>query len=266
MRQSVLSWHLRVVLLVLGVVGCTPEPQFYLDAEQLLDPNSCQGCHPAHYEQWSGSMHAYTGIDPIFRAQNRAGQLETDGELGSHCVSCHSPMAVRANATEDGLNLSEVDPALRGVTCAACHLVERIETDHNAGHVMATDGKLRGGIMNPIANPAHDSGYSTIHDRNQLSSSEMCGSCHCVWSSNEVHVERTLHEWRETVFATGDLTRQTCGNCHMRGYDGIAATTGGLPVRRLHDHSWPGVDTALVEFPQRERQSALIQEELNNSL
>ncbi len=246
--------------------GCIEEPRFRLDERELLDPESCRGCHPEHYQQWSGSMHAYTGVDPLFAAQLRLGQEETQGELGDHCVSCHSPMALRAGVTEDGLNLDEVEPYLRGITCAACHLVEGVFRDHNAGHSMADDGRLRGGIMHPVENEAHDSAYSLVHDRNSPDSSELCGTCHCVWSSNEVHVERTMDEWRETVFSTYDLTRQTCSNCHMRGRDGAAAVTEHLPVRRLHDHSWPGVDTALIDFPEREQQAEMIQRELDSSL
>lgn len=260
------------VVILLGA-GCGAEDDGRLDADELLEPEACRGCHPVHYEQWSGSMHAYTGVDPVFAAQLRLGQEDTNGELGSHCVTCHSPMAVRAGATDDGSNLEDVPSHLRGITCAACHLIDAVTSDHNAGHVMATDEDLRGGILDPVPNRAHGSVYSLVHDRNSLLSSEACGTCHCVFNSNGVHVERTLHEWRATVFATGDLTLQTCGQCHMRGTDGVAAVSDGLggtaadmPIRRLHDHSWPGVDVAAIEFPQREEQEALIQEELDTSL
>jgi transposase len=40
------------------------------------------------------------------------GQRETDGALGTLCVGCHAPMAVREGATADGLDLDEIDPAL----------------------------------------------------------------------------------------------------------------------------------------------------------
>ncbi len=261
------------LLLLLATAGCAASPGLDLDAEALLDPESCRGCHPVQFEQWSGSMHAYTGIDPLFLAQLRLGQEDTNGELGDHCISCHSPVAVRAGATVDGSNLPDVPAYLRGVTCAACHQIDSVSRDHNASHVMATDDNLRGGILDPVQNTAHGSVYSFAHDRNSRISSDTCGTCHCVFNKNGVHVERTLHEWRDTVFATGDLTVQTCGQCHMRGVDGVAAVSDGagrtaeqMPIRRIHDHSWPGVDTAALDFPQRDRQVELIQDELDTTL
>ncbi len=261
----------RALVLLLLVAGCAAPTGPTLTGDDLLDPESCKSCHPTHYEQWSGSMHAYTGFDPVFMAQLRLGQEETGGELGDHCIGCHSPMAVREGATDDGLNLDEIEPYLRGITCAVCHLVDSVPVEHNAGLLMATDENLRGGILDPVENTAHGSVYSLVHDRNSRLSAAMCGTCHCVFNSNEVHVERTMDEWRETVFATGDLTAQTCSNCHMRGSDGPVATSDGaggvdLPIRRMHDHSWPGVDVAAIEFPQRAEQKELIQGELDTSL
>src|SRR4051812_42737985 len=62
--------------------------------EKLLDPETCKECHQKHFEEWSGSMHAYASKDPVFRAMNERGQRETNGELGDFCVKCHAPMAV----------------------------------------------------------------------------------------------------------------------------------------------------------------------------
>src|SRR5207302_10047877 len=76
--------------------------------EQLLDPMTCNTCHDVHYREWSGSMHAYASTDPVFRAMNRRGQRDTQGALGSFCVNCHAPLAVREMATADGLNLEQV--------------------------------------------------------------------------------------------------------------------------------------------------------------
>src|SRR5271154_2017340 len=76
-----------------------------LTQAQLLDPLSCQGCHPDQFSQWSGSMHAYSSKDPVFVAMNQRGQRETNGQLGSFCVKCHAPMALHEGATTDGLNL-----------------------------------------------------------------------------------------------------------------------------------------------------------------
>ncbi|HEX2878248.1 MAG TPA: multiheme c-type cytochrome, partial [Polyangiaceae bacterium] len=99
--------HLLVTVLITGLAavalsgcdGTTPPlsdadaggPVTALTQEQLMDPRTCQGCHPMHYEEWRGSMHAYASMDPVFHAMNQKGQQETAGALGDFCVSCHAP-------------------------------------------------------------------------------------------------------------------------------------------------------------------------------
>src|SRR5688572_10024849 len=95
------------LLLSLGCSEGTAERR-YPAAEELYDSQRCAGCHPSHYDEWSASMHAYAARDPVFIAMNQRGQEETGGALGSLCVNCHAPMAVRTGATVDGLNLDQV--------------------------------------------------------------------------------------------------------------------------------------------------------------
>jgi hypothetical protein len=120
----------RAAVAAVLLAACAGEPK--LDRQALLDPETCRTCHPDHVDAWSGSMHAYAADDPVFRAMNARGQRETDGALGDFCVRCHAPMAVRDGATTDGLNLDEVDPALKGVGCFFCHSVDAVEGDHDA--------------------------------------------------------------------------------------------------------------------------------------
>ena len=105
--MSLAAVQTRVLLLgALALVACSssspPPTQTMLTRDQLLDPASCQGCHPDQFSQWSGSMHAYSSKDPVFVAMNQRGQRETDGGLGSFCVQCHAPMALHEGATTDG--------------------------------------------------------------------------------------------------------------------------------------------------------------------
>ncbi len=87
--------------------ACTsPSPRE--SPEALYDPKSCAGCHPDHYREWSGSMHAYASTDPVFRAMNVRGQRDTHGDLGDNCVTCHAPLAVELGLTNSGLDLAEV--------------------------------------------------------------------------------------------------------------------------------------------------------------
>lgn len=258
------SIHKGLLLLIVGgLAACTSG----LSKEELMRPEACQSCHPEHYRQWAGSMHAYAALDPVFLAMNKRGQRETNGALGDFCVKCHAPMALRTGATTDGLNLEEVPSHLKGVTCYFCHQVDEVTGDHNAQLSLADDGVMRGGIDDPVENTAHASQYSGLHDRNNIDSAKLCGTCHDIVTQNNVHLERTYKEWQATLFANDTPGEKlTCSNCHMRGSPGVVADYEGVVQRRVHDHSMPGVDVALTDFFEIEAQRELIQAELDNTL
>src|SRR5436309_7291424 len=119
-----------LALIVSGACGSGPSTRF-LDREALMDPEACKTCHPTAYQDWSGSMHAYSSEDPVFRAMNKRGQRDTNGGLGDFCVKCHAPMAVQLGMTPDGLNLDDLPPKLKGVTCYFCHAAESVDGTHN---------------------------------------------------------------------------------------------------------------------------------------
>ncbi len=246
-----------LVGLGLGLGACHSQP---LDAiEDLENPETCKQCHPQHYDQWSGSMHAYASIDPVFVAMNKRGQREA--QLGTFCVQCHAPMAVALGLT-DGTDFdpTTLPPQALGVTCYFCHNVEKIEADHNNGIVLALDQTMRGGTQNPVHSPAHDSVYDKAMDGSLLRSSEMCGSCHDVITPapNNIELERTYSEWQGSLFAMPDpehpSTEDSCGGCHMQSSTDVIADGPGLDVgtRYLgyHEHVWPGIDQAMTPgFP-----------------
>jgi len=254
--------------IVVAGTGCSDrdEPKT-LDREALMKPSSCEPCHAEHVKQWEGSMHAYAAEDPVFVAMNAFGQDATNGELGDFCVSCHAPMAVRTGATSDGLNLDTLPEHLKGVTCYFCHSVESVTGNHNNPLVLADDDVMRGGLTEPVENPAHHSAYSPLHDRQEHASASACGSCHDIVTQAGVHLERTFAEWNASLYSNQVPGQQlTCGNCHMNGRDGVAADFDGVPLRRVHDHSMPGVDLAVTNFPQREAQQTRVTEFLDGTI
>ncbi len=249
-----------------GLVACTGDDTG-LDREELMDPESCVGCHPAHHEEWSGSMHAYASRDPIFRAMNARGQRETGGELGDFCVSCHAPMAVREGSTVDGLNLDEVPDGQQGITCFFCHSIDGMDGDHNAQVTLSDDLSMRGGFADPVENAAHSSSYSPLHDRNTSDSAALCGACHDIVTPTGVFLERTFQEWSSSLYAHEEDGRfQTCGRCHMEGRDDLAGEGFEAPERRVHSHAMAGVDTALNDFPEQEVQAELVQRSLDTTV
>jgi nitrate/TMAO reductase-like tetraheme cytochrome c subunit len=243
--------------------------------DKLLDPETCNECHQDHYKEWSGSMHAYSSEDPVFRAMNARGQEETHGDLGDFCVKCHAPMAVAEGETTDGLNLDSVPKELQGVTCYFCHNVKEVQDTHpnNNPLLLANDTTMRGPISDPVRYSAHESEYSESFNSRQLApSSKMCGACHDIvvpghfsGAPADVPLEQTYAEWQQTVFAVDGPPGLSCGGCHLNAMvmQPVAAPPNSkitMPVRAArHEHLFAAVDSAHGDFPEKDAQLAAIQ-------
>lgn len=257
--------------LVIWLLACTstqtPEPEPELKRADLLNPQNCQVCHADQFQDWAASMHAYASDDPVFQAMNARGQRETQGKLGTFCLNCHAPQAVKDGIVQGNEDLSKLAPAYRGITCYYCHAVESVTDTHNNPLQLATDLVMRGPIADPLHNTAHRSGYSPLHDRDQLASATLCGSCHDLQTTLGAHLERGFEEWQKSVFnqAPGG---NTCGQCHMpqSTVQKPVAQYPGAPIRRVHSHLFPGVDVALTPFPDHELQRTETQQFLDTAL
>ncbi|HTJ41259.1 MAG TPA: multiheme c-type cytochrome [Kofleriaceae bacterium] len=262
---------LVITLLLLSACGGTDT---YLSKEELMKPETCMQCHADHYTQWSGSMHAYAANDPVFLAMNARGQKATNGALGDFCVTCHAPMALKLQLTTDGTNLDQVPQYAKGVTCYFCHTVEDVTDDHNNPLTLADDDVLRGGIVNPVASPAHRTARSPYLDSHATESASMCGACHDVRTPAGVHLERTFAEWKTTIFGQDNpRTHLSCGTCHMFATDGVVTSGPGavgldVPLRPLgvHEHTFAGIDTALTDWPEKDAQRAAIDRDLGPAI
>ena len=95
----------HLILIVVALAACGDDKY---EIAKLQDPNTCLDCHPTHFTDWSGSMHAYASTDPVFIGMHKRGQRETGGALGLFCINCHAPMAV-ANGTITEANVESFD-------------------------------------------------------------------------------------------------------------------------------------------------------------
>ena len=260
---------MKFVILIALLVACGDDKY---SVALLEDPNTCKTCHPKHYDQWSGSMHAYASEDPVFVAMNARGQREA--QLGTFCINCHAPMAVKLGLS-DGTNYdpATLPPEAKGITCYFCHNVDKVTDDHNNGLVLAMDQTMRGGASKPADTPAHNS----LDDKNLMASesngSTMCGSCHDIITPApaSVHIERSFAEWKTTIFTASGINGLTCSKCHMRPVvDGVIAEGPGLDVGNrplgFHPHTFPAVDQAMTPFPFTDVQTAAIQDILEPAL
>jgi hypothetical protein len=282
--------------LALGALGCSqgnqgnkPPPSFDgASRAKLLDPATCANCHPDHYADWSMSMHAHAADDPVFLAMNARGQRETNGALGTFCVGCHAPMAVRDGKTKDGTDLASLPPAYRqGITCFFCHSIASVDGTHNAAVTVADDLVMRGEYADPLPNTVHRSTYSKLQDGTQPESASACGACHDIVVPHSLGrdagaddagaaIERTFAEWRASPFSPDDAgVATTCAAsaCHMQQSRTPVVIAPGVPTdttkRYRHDHDFPAVDvdlTAEAGAPGASLAAQRVQAKLANSV
>jgi len=228
--------------------------------EDFQPAEACKTCHPQHYEEWRGSMHAYAITDPVFHAMHRLAQKETEGAIGDFCIGCHAPVGTgtgevtASTSSPEGLSKT----ALAAVSCEVCHRSVHLEDGppSNARFSIKPGAPLVGGLPNPQQTPAH---ASVTND--SLKNPDFCGSCHNVVNRKGIKIEKPHEEFLASPYPARDTS---CLNCHMQTYTGRATPDG--PLRnRLHRHDFIGVDVAVTPFPRMGYQRREVEEFLRTA-
>lgn len=103
-------------------------------ADHPQGAEGCAGCHRDLAEQRAASAHRYASFNNPFYRRSIEVTRDTAGRQASHwCASCHDP----ALLFEGGMT-EEIDPlspwAQAGLTCIACHAIDRIHSETGSGH------------------------------------------------------------------------------------------------------------------------------------
>ena len=233
----------------------------------------CKTCHEDHYNEWSGSMHAYSMRDPIFFSGWNKEQLKRQDTGERFCIQCHNPAAFVSGVNLAGFETAEELAASdypeiikEGIGCGICHsMTDLSQTIHTNNSIAASavfkmnpgDGVFYGSIKNPQSNEYHESRYNPIFSR-----SEACLPCHDM-TVRGVEAEITFSEWnRIPGLAMGNLL--SCQECHMPLTTRPAATGG--PDRLVHSHKFIGVDLDLSIAAEDNPQYEDVLELLQNSV
>ncbi|HIA31630.1 MAG TPA: hypothetical protein EYN82_08675, partial [Candidatus Marinimicrobia bacterium] len=263
-----------------------PDPPPIQESFKITDFESaetCKQCHPNHYNEWSGSMHAYALKDPVWFALHSKEQThfqENENlDLGQFCIMCHSPIAFLTNAIPDPASLtfessSELSSQIReGITCSSCHAVTYASPTTNVNsnegtldaieyffHTDTVNHIKYGPIEDPIASSYHQSEFNPLYRE-----SEYCMGCHNL-TIDGIGAEMTFDEWSGTAYQAMGFECQTC---HMESYSGYAVDTmfvQGAPFRNnLHRHNFAGIDQALTPFVGEDAQAEAIYQLLSTA-
>lgn len=153
---------------------------------------TCGACHAQEYDGWAASGHAHAAESQIYRAL--AGAASAVAGWGSDgCNRCHAPL-VRGGAE-----------AADGVSCEACHLIQRVEDAGSGNFSLATDGVLRSVKVGPAPHPVSASPL--------FGDALFCAACHEQYHPvSGVALQSTYTEWVNSASSHGG---KTCQACHM---------------------------------------------------
>ncbi|MBL8860625.1 MAG: hypothetical protein JNK02_01320 [Planctomycetes bacterium] len=160
---------------ILGVSLVFQRPPAAAEATAFTSSSQCQACHAQVFEEWSGSQHSQSWVNPAVRA------LSNDF-ANTDCIDCHAPRPVFETGLANRV-LPRESRRQEGVDCIACHQL--------------ADGRMAGTIDKPEAacRPAAT---------RELARVEYCAPCH------DQH--GTVAQWRETEYARQGVG---CIDCHM---------------------------------------------------
>jgi hypothetical protein len=252
-------------------------------AVEFAQAQSCQSCHPIHFQEWEGSVMHYGAESPVFNAFELTVRKLTNGAVGPNgtnpnfCTGCHAPTTLTTNELPDYVSEATARPASEflspvardGVSCDVCHSVSGPDRVHsfledgiaNFFNDTATTETKRGPIGDPLETEAHGS-----EGDDYFSSSQFCGACHdvrvpkadLVTGEPFQRFENLFTEWREGPYATtqnpyGEVV--SCQDCHMSLFpltepgvygQALTADVPGAAVRKHTNHAFTAVSLPLV--------------------
>jgi Cytochrome c554 and c-prime len=205
-------------------------PQAQDVGHQHFSAKGCAGCHPQHYRQWRGSLHALAHFEPIYDAYFIKASQQSNKALEPFCGRCHTPIGVRTKQIPFARPLrklgdTQVKPVAReGVQCDFCHTITGHTAVQNSGFVFSPSTIKRGPLADarPVSHQAkHDPAFRRA---------ELCGTCHqVVHPTNNIPLETTYAEWKRSPYAKAGIV---CQDCHMTaGLQAAASGPIGKPTR-----------------------------------
>ncbi|MHC4861794.1 MAG: multiheme c-type cytochrome, partial [Planctomycetota bacterium] len=158
---------------------------------QKLGAETCDRCHPDIVEQWSVSAHRFSSLNnPFYLAPIEELRERHGNERSQWCAGCHDPAILFP-----GNMMKEFDrgspEAQAGLTCLACHAIDRIHNVTGNGNYNLSDERpspyLFDGSDSALGRYLFDrliKAKPDVHKRRMLKpffrEEEYCATCHKV--------------------------------------------------------------------------------------
>jgi len=253
----------------------------FIAADELMRDEYCAECHSDIYDQWQHSAHRFSSFNnPAYRfsvRKTREVAMARDGDVQAarFCAGCHDPVPLFSGAFDDPAFDDETHPtAAAGITCITCHGIEQINSPRGNG-----DYLIASPVHYPFAfaeseflrwvNRLSIKAKPAFHKRTFLkplhTTAEFCGACHKAhlpvelnqykWLRGQNHYDSFLLSGVSghgvQSFYYPDQAHENCNSCHMpltASTDFGAASNDDSGKLTVHNHQFPGANTALAKF------------------
>ena len=204
------------------------------DARSLAGSATCgsSGCHTQIYDEWKPSAHRYAAMDTVFQGIQNVMAKQNGPESTRYCGGCHDPISLFSGTKNIFVkNLTSLQGYNEGISCAACHSIQKTDIQGNANYVMrqprdylwqwSPDHSLGAVARNFLIRT-----YPAEHDRlskRMYKKPEYCAACHKQFIDQEVNrvgwvqLQNQYDNWAASHWNHKGDARHTveCRECHM---------------------------------------------------
>lgn len=260
-----------------------------IPSEFFMNSESCgrSGCHPDIYAQWESSAHHLASFNNQWYRKSVEYMQEVVGtEPSKWCAGCHDHALLFSGMMDLPVEeLLERPEAHVGVSCTSCHSIVQVRNTMGNGGFVIEYPPLHHLVAshNPILRFLHDfiveldpephrQTFMKPFMRDQTA--EYCSACHKVHLDVPVNDYRWIRGFNEydgwqSSGVSGQGARsfyypdqpKDCADCHMPL---IASNDAGNVGGVIHDHRFPGANTALPFANRLGEQQRLVTDFLRN--
>jgi hypothetical protein len=203
------------------------------DARSFAGSMSCGtvGCHAQIVEEWKPSAHRYAAMDPIFQGIQSVMAKQNGAESTRYCGGCHDPISLFSGTKNIFVEkLTGLDGYNEGVSCLACHSVQKTDIQGNANFTVVQPRQYlwqwgRTGAAR-VARDFLIRSYPAEHlklSKRMYKAPEYCAACHKQFIDQEVNrigwvqLQNQYDNWKASHWNhKGDPAHTVeCRECHM---------------------------------------------------
>ncbi|MFW2439686.1 MAG: multiheme c-type cytochrome [Arenicellales bacterium] len=239
----------------------------FIDLTQIADSESCRSCHQDITKQWIRSMHGQAASDQTYVSNIKLLAEKKGIEATRYCEGCHAPVALLTGELTPGGKHGGISGSvanLEGVSCLACHNVDRIVHLKGVGSYRIAERKkylfedTRNPLLKKVSNfilKLNPELHRTEMGRPLLSDPKSCASCHVQFIDKNVNdwgwikMQDEYSAWLNShysgqsnqSFAKDESVR--CQDCHMPlvESDDPSVDKHG----KIRSHKWIAANTAM---------------------